>query len=249
MQGMWTAAQKAKAAPSSAPSDLPDLRKRRCGSHNERAGNHQARVGSTIDMMSQARPPKHQVQDLRPYNEPGKCWHVVIETPKGSHNKYQFDPSLRLFSLSGVLPEGMSFPYDFGFLPLTLGEDGDTVDVLLLMDHPAFCGCVVPSRLIGVIEAEQTERDGKTQRNDRLIAIPIKARTFSECNNIKDLDEQRLAEIEQFFVSYNHVRGKKFKVLKVRGAPRAEELAHNAMAAYDKTQRRQKTSARRAKRK
>src|SRR5690348_7042755 len=95
------------------------------------------------------------IAELAPYDEKAKVWRVVIETPKGSHNKYNFDEELGLFVLGGVLPEGMSFPYDFGFLPGTLGEDGDPLDVLLLMDQPAFSGCVVPSRLIGVIEAEQ----------------------------------------------------------------------------------------------
>src|ERR1700733_8357960 len=87
-------------------------------------------------------------------------WRVIIETPKGSRNKYDYSVEFKCFQLGKVLPEGMVFPFDFGFLPSTLGEDGDPVDVLLLMDQPTFCGCVVPSRLIGVIEAQQTEKDG-----------------------------------------------------------------------------------------
>src|SRR5439155_13760074 len=138
-------------------------------------------------------------------------WQVVIETPKGCHNKYKFDERRNVFTLKTVLPEGMVFPFDFGFLPATKGEDGDPLDVLLLMDEPAFCGCVVPARLIGVIEARQTEPDGTTQRNDRLVAVPVKARTFSDCKSVKDLNEHRLAEIQEFFVSYNRVRGKRFK--------------------------------------
>src|SRR5579884_1217798 len=73
--------------------------------------------------------------------------HVVIETPKGSRNKYKFEPKLRSYALSNVLPEGMAFPYDFGFIPQTEADDGDPLDVLLLMDAPAFPGCVVESRL------------------------------------------------------------------------------------------------------
>src|SRR6185295_2715875 len=90
---------------------------------------------------------------------------VVVETPKGSRNKFKFDEEHGLYKLSGVLPAGMAFPYDFGFIPSTRGEDGDPVDVLLLMDEPAFAGCLVASRLIGVIEVEQTEK-GETMRND-----------------------------------------------------------------------------------
>src|SRR2546421_7155604 len=120
------------------------------------------------------------VTQLDPYDEKREQWRIVIETPKGSHNKYAFDEELGVFQLKGVLPEGMIFPYDFGFLPGTVGDDGDPLDVLLLMDDPAFCGCLVPSRMIGVIEAEQTETDGKSERNDRLVAVAVKCRGDSD---------------------------------------------------------------------
>src|SRR6059058_2389232 len=145
---------------------------------------------------------------------------AIIESPKGFRNKFNYDPDSGLFKLAGLLPEGMSFPYDFGFLPSTLGEDGDPLDVLLLMDEPAFTGCLVRSRLIGVIAAKQTERDGKKQRNDRLIAVPIKARLYGDCKNLTDLNRDRLREIQEFFVSYNRVRKKSFDVLHVYGANR-----------------------------
>ena len=168
---------------------------------------------------------------LDPWDAKEKQWRVVIETPKGSHNKYKYDDELGLFTFSGVLPEGMSFPYDFGFLPGTLGEDGDPLDVLLLMDSPAFCGCVVPSRLVGVIEALQTERDGKTERNDRLVAIPVDCRVYGDCRTLRDLNKDRLHEIEQFFVSYNRTRDKEFEVRAVHGPRRAEKLARDGIKA------------------
>src|SRR4051795_3890858 len=118
-----------------------------------------------------------RIDRIMPYEERKRRWRVVIETPKGSRNKYRFDEELGLFVLGGVLPEGMSFPYDFGYLPATLGEDGDPLDVLLLMDEPAFCGCIVPSRLIGVIEAKQAEKNHKPRRNDRLLAVSVDSRT------------------------------------------------------------------------
>jgi inorganic pyrophosphatase len=68
---------------------------------------------------------------------------VIIETPKGSRNKYAFDPKQKIFQLMKVLPAGMAFPYDFGFIPSTLAEDGDPTDVLVLMDEPAFAGCLL----------------------------------------------------------------------------------------------------------
>src|SRR5882762_87013 len=81
---------------------------------------------------------------------------VVIETPKGSRNKFAFDPDQHVFELKKVLPTGMAFPYDFGFVPSTEAEDGDPIDVLVLMDEPAFPGCVLKCRTIGVIEGEQS---------------------------------------------------------------------------------------------
>jgi inorganic pyrophosphatase len=85
---------------------------------------------------------------------------VVVETPKGSRNKYAFDAQREVFTLKRVLPAGMAFPYDFGFVPQTEAEDGDPLDVLLLMEEPAFPGCVIDCRLIGMIEGEQQEKDG-----------------------------------------------------------------------------------------
>ncbi len=84
---------------------------------------------------------------------------VIIETPKGSRNKFKFDEKLGIFTLKHVLPLGAVFPFDFGFIPSTRGEDSDPLDVLVLMDEPAFAGCLVPARLLGVIEAEQTGYD------------------------------------------------------------------------------------------
>src|SRR2546421_8143176 len=99
---------------------------------------------------------------------------VVVETPKGSRNKFAFDPDQHLFKLKKVLPTGMAFPYDFGFVPSTEAEDGDPIDVLVLMDEPAFPGCVLKCRPIGVIEGQESDKKKKKkkkERNDRIIAI------------------------------------------------------------------------------
>src|ERR1700752_3755547 len=93
---------------------------------------------------------------------------AIIETPKGFRNKFDYDPDSGLFMLGGLLPEGMMFPFDFGFIPSTLGEDGDPVDVMILMDAPAHVGCLIDVRIIGVIKAKQID-NGKTESNDRLL--------------------------------------------------------------------------------
>src|ERR1700751_3300977 len=110
---------------------------------------------------------------LRPFDEDNEHFiQVVIETPKGSRNKYAFDPEKKIFKLKRVLPAGMAFPYDFGFIPSTKADDGDPVDVLVLMDEPAFPGCLLQCRVIGAIEGEQSDKKGNDKvRNDRIVAI------------------------------------------------------------------------------
>jgi inorganic pyrophosphatase len=167
--------------------------------------------------------------NLKPFKKQDKSLvQVVIETPKGCRNKYKFDPNLRCFTLSRVLPDGMLFPYDFGFVPSTEAEDGDPIDVLLLMDAPAFPGCVIDSRLIGVIEAEQTE-DGKTERNDRLLAVADQNHRYSDVNDVSDLNQKMLKDLEEFFVNYNRLDSKKFKVLGTKGRKQALRLLEKAL--------------------
>jgi inorganic pyrophosphatase len=166
---------------------------------------------------------------LEPFDPKTHDLNVIVETPKGSRNKFEFDEKLGIFKLSGVLPAGANFPFDFGFVPSTLGGDGDPLDVLLLMDEPAFTGCLVPSRLIGVIEAEQTERSGETMRNDRLVAVAADSRTHRGLESLAQLSETPggdilLGEIEHFFISYNTIKGKQFKPLGRFGPDRAQQL-------------------------
>jgi inorganic pyrophosphatase len=154
---------------------------------------------------------------LKPFDKDDKSSiQVVIETPKGCRNKYKFDPKLRSFTLSRVLPDGMLFPYDFGFVPSTMAEDGDPIDVLLLMDSPAFPGCVIESRLIGVIEGEQNE-EGKNVRNDRLLAVANQNHRYSDLKNISDMNQNLLKELAEFFVNYHRQDNVKYKFLGTRG--------------------------------
>ena len=160
---------------------------------------------------------------LSPFDaEDKKTIQVVIETPKGSRNKYAFDSEARIFRLKRVLPAGMTFPYDFGFVPSTRAEDGDPLDVLVLMDEPAFPGCLLECRLIGVIEGEE-EKKGKKERNDRLVAIERANHSFADIHRMKDLGGQFLRELEEFFVNYHDLHGERYRVLKVRGEAEARK--------------------------
>jgi inorganic pyrophosphatase len=159
---------------------------------------------------------------IKPFNENGFL-HVITETPKGSRNKYSFDSEMGHFRLKKVLPAGAVFPFDFGFIPGTLGDDGDPLDVLLLMDEPAFPGCLVEARLLGVMEASQT-KEGRTERNDRFIATARKTKGICQPATIKGLSDDILNQIEHFFISYNAIEGKKFRVRRLTGPTRAKQL-------------------------
>ena len=152
---------------------------------------------------------------------------AVIETTRGQRSKLKWDPSVGTWKLAGVLPRGMVFPFDFGFIPSTKGADGDPLDVLIVMDAQTSAGCIVDVRMIGVIEAEQTEK-GKTERNDRLLGVATVAHDFDHVHKLSDLGNTMVDQIGQFFVSYNRVRGKEFKILGNRGAKRALELIEEA---------------------
>jgi inorganic pyrophosphatase len=155
---------------------------------------------------------------------------VIIETPKGSRNKYSFDVKQRIFSLAKVLPRGMDFPYDFGFLPRTLADDGDPIDVLLLMDEPAFPGCAVLARLIGVMEGEQI--DGKKRmRNDRLIAVAAQNTIYTDIHQVSDLPKGFMNQLEQFFVNFHELEGKRYKLLGCKQRKAAMALIEKARKA------------------
>ena len=158
-----------------------------------------------------------------------KTVRVVVETPKGSRNKYAFDLEEKVFALKKVLPAGMTFPYDFGFIPSTRAEDGDPVDVLVLMDEPAFAGCVLACRPIGVIEGEQ--RDGKkTTRNDRIVAVEKNNHSYAAIEHIKELGKPFVRQLEEFFVNYHELTGKKYKILDVRGPREARRRIDDSAA-------------------
>jgi inorganic pyrophosphatase len=167
---------------------------------------------------------------LKPIDKKDGFVQVIIETPAGSRNKFAFDPEQGIFSLKKVLPAGMVFPYDFGFLPRTLAPDGDPIDVLLLMDEPAFPGCAVRARLIGVIEGEQL--DGKAKiRNDRLVAVAEANHMYANVRRLKDLPGKWLQELQDFFVNYHNLEGKKYRLLGCKGADAAFSLIKKAQKA------------------
>ena len=169
---------------------------------------------------------KKIISCLPAFDVENKCLNVIVETPKGSRVKYAYDADTGLLELKRALPEGMVFPFNFGFIPSTKAPDGDPLDILILNEEPLIAGCLLKVRPIAVIKAEQKE--GKeTIRNDRIIGLAIGKQTPTELESM-ELDERLLWQIEHFFVAYNKLDGKKFTVIKTAGPKKAKEMVQKA---------------------
>lgn len=168
-------------------------------------------------------PVRNPMIDLTAFDPESGHVNAIIDTPKGSRNKFEYDEKIGMFKLGGALPLGAVFPFDFGYIPSTKGGDGDPLDILVLMDDSAFVGCLVLAKLIGVIEAKQTE-DQETTRNDRLIAVAANSRNHTHVRSLGDLNRNLVHEIERFFISYNETKGKKFEILGRFGPDHAASL-------------------------
>jgi inorganic pyrophosphatase len=161
----------------------------------------------------------------------GKRLNVIVETPRGSRNKFTYEPELATFRLGKQLPAGAVFPFDFGFIPSTRAGDGDPLDALVLLDAPTFPGCLVRARLLGVILGRQTGRSGRTVDNPRLIAVATKSNEFGSIRTLKDLPTPLVDEIVHFFVSYNAASGKSFEPSGRHGRRMAKAVLTDALVA------------------
>jgi inorganic pyrophosphatase len=174
---------------------------------------------------------RYTLIELPAFDEHSSNFYSVIESPRGSQIKFKYVPRFASFAVSYILPIGNVFPRDFGFIPSTLGRDGDPLDILVLLDAPTFTGCVIPTRVIGAIEADQTE-GGSTVRNDRLIGIAAASHEYARIESVDDLDTMILKEIEHFYTSYNEMQGRQFTPLERSGPEAARELITKGMRAF-----------------
>jgi inorganic pyrophosphatase len=152
---------------------------------------------------------------------------VVVETPRGSRIKFKFEPESGMFEISKFLPKGFVFPFEFGFVPSTLAEDGDPLDALVLMDEPANVGCLLRTRLVGVVELVQTE-NGKETPSDRLIAIPIQSFDYAGVRTLSDLNKDLKQQITEYLELYNKNSGKQDRVTGTGSPQKAVELVRKA---------------------
>ena len=161
--------------------------------------------------------------------------YVVVETPRGSAAKLEFDPALKAFTLSKPLMLGLTYPYDWGFIPSTKGEDGDPIDALVLHDVATSPGLVLKCKIIGVLEVVQTEGGKHAIRNDRLIAVPCHSHREQADHDARDLPKPVRSEIEKFFVATDELESKELKFLGWKGPKTGERLIEKAAKHFKKS--------------
>ncbi len=144
---------------------------------------------------------------IPPQPKPGLL-NVLIEIAGGSKNKYEFDKDLNAFALDRVLFASVQYPWDYGFVPNTLADDGDPLDGMVIMDEPTFPGCVIAARPIGMLEMI----DGG-DRDEKILCVPDKDPRYSQVRSLKDIPQHRLDEIAEFFRTYKNLEKKETKIL------------------------------------
>ncbi len=154
---------------------------------------------------------------------------VVIEIPKGSCNKYEYDNEKGIFKLDRVLHSAVFYPGDYGFLPQTWYDDGDPIDVLVLTNYPTFPGCVLKARPVALMMMK--DEKGK---DDKLVVIPTEDPRFSEIKNIGDIPGHVRKEISDFFETMKNLEpGKWVKVKSWENAEEAKKTIEKSMKMYN----------------
>lgn len=173
------------------------------------------------------------LKKVSPYADKEKALvNVIIETPRGSAHKFDLDHETGLFEWSLELPAGLSFPCSFGFIPNTLAEDGDPLDVVLLIDDAIPSGTMLKCRLIGVLGVKQQE-SGEWVENDRLIATADFSRSHADVYDLSDLREELLWDLQEFFATYNRMIDRPFELTGKKGREAAYHLLEAAIARAD----------------
>lgn len=151
---------------------------------------------------------------------------VLIEIPGGSKNKYEFDKDLGAFALDRVLYASVRYPYDYGFIPNTLADDGDPLDGMVIMDEPTFPGCVIAARPIGMLEMI----DGG-DRDEKILCVPDKDPRYVDVKSLDDIASHRLEEIAEFFRTYKNLEKKVTEILGWKGVDEVATLVQTCIDA------------------
>ena len=159
---------------------------------------------------------------------------AFIECPKGNGHKIDLDKELGLFRWALELPEGLTFPANFGFIPATLAEDGDALDALVLSGGPLPSGTLVAVRPVAILRMAQ-EEDGEMVRNDRIVGVPPLSQTFGKVERLADLRESMMWELGTFFRSYNELIDRKIEIFEPGDENDAKQLAQEAIENKSRT--------------
>lgn len=168
-------------------------------------------------------------KNLKPGPSVPEVVYAVIEIPKGSRNKYEYDKDMEAFALDRVLYSPVHYPAEYGIIPQTLWDDGDPMDILVLMDQPTFPGCVIEARPIGIMRMIDSG-----DNDDKILSVPVNDPRCNHIKNINDLSEAVLNEIMHFFQEYKRLEGKETKVLGWEGVEAAFEALEHSMDLYNK---------------
>ena len=172
----------------------------------------------------------HSLSSLPAYSEDGAV-NAVVEAPKGSLVKLKYEIKLGAFTVAHSLPLGLSYPFDWGFVPSTQA-DGDPLDILILHEASTYPGVVLPCQPLGVVEMDQEEKDGERERNDRVIVMPAWHDRVGEFEHPSDLPTRLKEEIEQFFLSTTFFTAKKPAILGWRGPKKASPIIKESNKSY-----------------
>jgi inorganic pyrophosphatase len=171
------------------------------------------------------------LRDLETGPDPLNVVYAVIESPKGTENKYEYDVKKKAIVLDRVLYSAVHFPGDYGFLPRTLDEDGDPLDILVLVTSPTFPGCIMPARPLGLLRMV----DG-TKRDDKILAVPIGDPRYAEYYDLDNLPEHILKEIAYLFETYKVLEGKHVEVQGWDGSEAAKKIIAQCQELYKRNQ-------------
>jgi inorganic pyrophosphatase len=159
--------------------------------------------------------------------------HVVVETPRGARAKLKYEPELKSFVLSKSLLLGLTYPYDWGFIPSTSADDGDPIDVMVIHDAATSPGLLMRCKIIGVLETLQKQK-GKEIRNDRVFAVPQKSHRGRDIDEVRDLAPETRTELEKFFVATDELEAKQLTFLGWAGAKQAHRFVKSCQKRFAK---------------
>jgi inorganic pyrophosphatase len=174
----------------------------------------------------------HLWRDLPPGRNPPEEVTAVIEIPSGSRNKYELDKETGLLKLDRVLSSAVHYPSDYGFIPQTLHEDGDPLDILVLLKEQTFAGCMIDVRPIGVLKMLD-----RGEPDDKILGVPLHDPAHEEFFDIADIPQHMLREIEYFFTTYKDLEGKRVQAAGWEKSERAMAIVQESIERYDKKYR------------